>query len=357
MQDYVVKNKDVFVGLEDSKKTWRVCVRCDGMIVHETSMPTEYDGLLRYLQRRFPGCRIRLMYEAGFNGFWLHDLLEGDGIGCEVIPPTKVTVEKCSRVKTDPRDARRLAAILEQGGHASCYVPDQERREDRQVSRTYEQMQRGVTATKNRIRKFFDVHGLNGLVGTKWWTASHLKEVRSCRLSASLRFALDQLLNHLEELLVRRRELKTYLCELSKKERYSATVSRFASAPGIGWFTGIRLVLEWGEELGRFANGKLFASFTGLTSSEYSTGKTVRRGRITCQSNPQVRATLIESAWTAKRKDPVLLEKYRAVLGRTGSPKKAIVAVARKLAVRLYHLAVKGENYQYGLIEEQLTPT
>ncbi len=58
MQNYIVKNNRIFVGLEDSKKTWKVCVRCDRMIVHETNMPTDYENLRNYLKNRYPGCSI-----------------------------------------------------------------------------------------------------------------------------------------------------------------------------------------------------------------------------------------------------------------------------------------------------------
>ena len=58
MQEYIVKNNRIFVGLEDSKRTWKVCVRCNRMIVHQTSMPTKYDNLRNYLKNQYPGCEI-----------------------------------------------------------------------------------------------------------------------------------------------------------------------------------------------------------------------------------------------------------------------------------------------------------
>jgi hypothetical protein len=63
-QDFIVPGKRIFVGLEDSKRTWKGCVRSAGMVVHETSMPAVYDNLRRYLQNRYPGCQTQLMYEA-----------------------------------------------------------------------------------------------------------------------------------------------------------------------------------------------------------------------------------------------------------------------------------------------------
>ena len=80
MQEHVVEGKRVFVGLEDSKRSWKVCVRSGGMIVQESSLPADYDNLRRYLERGYPGCEIWLMYEAGFGGFWLHDRLTADGV-------------------------------------------------------------------------------------------------------------------------------------------------------------------------------------------------------------------------------------------------------------------------------------
>ena len=106
------------------------------MVVQETSMLAKYEVLQAYLMNRYPDCEITVMYEAGFQGFWLHDLLENDGIKCTVTPPNKVTQAKDERVKTARRDARRLEKNLENGDYVSCHVPDRESREDCQISRT-----------------------------------------------------------------------------------------------------------------------------------------------------------------------------------------------------------------------------
>ena len=116
------------------------------------------------------------------------------------------------------------------------------------------------------------------------------------------------------------------------------------------FLTSIRLALEWGTDLKRFASAKEFASYTGLTCSEYSTGDTVRKGRITGQSNRWVRAWLIQCAWRAYSKDPVLYKKFRSVHRNSGSKKKAIVAVARKMAVRLRQIVISDQPYQFGLL-------
>lgn len=113
IQGFVVKDKEIFVGLEDSKKTWKIAVRCERMLIHQVSMEAKYPVLIRYLRHNLPGCTIHVIYEAGFKGFNLHDRLTEDGIDCVVVPPHLVTEPKVNRVKTDKRDAKRLAFILE----------------------------------------------------------------------------------------------------------------------------------------------------------------------------------------------------------------------------------------------------
>jgi len=344
IQEYIIKDNNIFVGFEDSKRTWKLCVRCDGMIVHEISMPADYENLRTYLKGRYPGCVIKVIYEAGFSGFWLYDFLKRDGIDCVVTPPNKVTMEKDNKVKTDKRDARRLSRNLENKDYVSCFVPDKERREDRQISRILEQIQRDINRTKNRIRRFLDFHGLNGSMPCGRWNRSDYNRLHSLKLNKILRISLNSYLKLLSELESIRSNLMLELKELCKKERYQKAVESKQSCPGIGWLTAIRLTLEWGE-MSRFKTGKHIASFTGLTSSEYSTGETIRKGRITGQSSKSVRAWLIQCAWTSIKRDPVLLEKFRNVWKNSGSKKKAIVAVARKLAVRMRAIELGEQPY------------
>jgi transposase len=350
MRDYVLQGKHVFVGLEDSKRTWKLCVRSEGQIVAETSMPAAYENLQGYLKMRFPGCRIEVMYEAGFGGFWLHDCLVADGVECVVTPAHTVTQEKVSVVKTDKVDARRLARNLESGDYKRCAVPDRERREDRQVNRTISQVQKDITATKNRIRKFLDYHGLNAGFPAGAFRKADYQRVKELRLSRSLQVSLDALLTACEALAGIKRGLLVELKAISAKERYRQGVAIKESFPGIGWLTATRLTLEWGE-LSRFADGKKLASYVGLTASEYSSGEQVHRGRITGQGSGIVRAWLIQSAWRAISIDPVLLAKFQAVWQNSGSKKKAIVAVARKLTVRIHSMEQLGTPYEIGVME------
>ncbi len=350
VQDFVVKGKEVFVGLEDSKKTWKLAVRCEDMIIHRASMEAKYRILIQYVRHKFPECTIHLIYEAGFKGFNLFDRLTEDGIDCVVIPPHLVTEPKTQRVKTDKIDAARLAYVLEHRDFKEgCHVPDRERREDRQISRTLIGIQKDIVSTRNRIRKALDFHGIEVSSSDRWGRKEYVA-LKGLSLNEPLKTSLDILLTLLEQLWEHQKRLRDALRALCKKERYRKAFTLTMSLPGIGWFTAIRLVVEFGEDLSHFSTGKKIASFVGLTCSEHSTGKTERKGRITGMGSGFIRSALVESSWMAIKKDPVLLAKFIRVWKGRGSKKKAIVAVARVLIVRLRACLVSGTPYMIGTV-------
>lgn len=352
--DYILREAKVFVGLEDSKKTWSLCVRSGGMIVHETSMPAKYEVLRNYFKNRFPECQIEVIYEAGFRGFGLYDHLVADGWKCVVTPPHTVTEEKVQRKKNDRTDCRRLAKNLENGDCGRCFVPDTGLREDRQISRVCGQVQADIVRVCNRIRRMLEFQGLDeGLAAGRWRSKSSYAQLRQhlmgLEISDSLRFSLEVMFTELENLQELKEEVVRQLKKLARSERYKASVKLLMSAPGIGVLTAIRLALEWGD-LSRFQRKEAFASFLGLVPSEYSSGEQEHRGHITRQGNRSVRRWLTESSWVAIRHDPALLDKFRRVLSHCGSKKKAIVAVARKLALRLRRVLLSGEQYAIGVV-------
>ncbi len=350
VQQHVVEGKEIFVGLEDSKRTWKLAVRCERMVIHTVSMEAKCKGLLKYLETKFPGCLIHLIYEAGFKGFNLYDRLIEAGIDCVVIPPHMVTQPKVSKVKTDRRDANRLAIILENEDFKdACCVPDKERREDRQISRTLIGIQKDLIRVKNRIHKFIDFHGIEvSLRG--YWGRDELRILKELPLKGPLKISFDVLLTQLEELTCHQATLRNGLRALCQKPRYKKAFDIARSLPGIGWFTAIRLILELGEDLSRFTTGEKVASFVGLTCSEYSSGESECKGRITGMGSGFIRGVLIENSWVAVKRDPVLLAKFSRIWRSSGSKKKAIVAVARTLIVRLRACVVSGTPYVMGTV-------
>ena len=213
IQKHILKGKEIFIGLEDSKRSWKLCARSDKVVVHETSMPAKYENLCNYFRNKFPDCKIAVMYEAGFRGFGLYDQIVSDGWQCIVTPPHTVTEEKCSKQKNDRIDCRRMAKNLENGDYKSCHVPSKERREDRQVSRIYGQIQRDIVRVCNRIRRALEFHGLDEQFAPGRWTRGQYNKlagmIDNMDISTSLKFSLSIMFG---ELLLRQLNRLTSSC-------------------------------------------------------------------------------------------------------------------------------------------------
>jgi transposase len=349
--DCVVKSKEIFIGLEDSKRTWKVCVRCEKQIVNEASMPAKYPVLQAYLRNNFPECRVHVVYEAGFKGFNLYDALTADGHHCIVVPPHTVHQEKCARVKNDRIDAKLLAKNLENGDCKACRVPDKELRADRQVVRTLRSVKDKIIGVKNEIRRFLEFHEIETGIEAKDWNDGHYKYLITLEFDTELRSMLMVYLDLLGFFWVKEKELKAKLKELKHKKRYASAIERAASIPGVGELTATRVVLELGEDFSRFKSGAAIASFVGLGGTEYSTGERIRRGGITRQGNARIRAWLIQCAWMGIRRDPALMNFYLRIKHNTGVAQKAITAVARKLIIRMRSCIVNNVDYVVGTVE------
>jgi transposase len=354
MQTYKLKGKKVFIGIDVSKRKYSLNVRSEKMMVEQLNMPADYEVLGNHLRNKYPLCDISVMYEAGFSGFGLHDFLTDQGYQCIVTPPTSVTMEKVDKKKCDTRDAARLAKNLENGDYKECFVPDNERREDRLISRKLEQIQKDLSREKNRVRRLFDFCDLNGNnTSERWYVSDWVAARKLSQLDSPLGLSLRIHFEHIDLLLKHRREARRALFKIGRKERYERAVEILSSMPGIGVFSATRLVLEWGEDWSRFTTAAKIAGFSGLTASEYSTGDHQHRGHVTGQSRGVIRAILIQCAWVAIRYDPVLLRKYNRISKNSGSKKKAIVGVARKMVVRMRAIMLSGQEYDIGLLEEQ----
>ena len=349
VQKVFARSKKIYVGLEDSKRTWKLCVRCQGIRIDALSIPSDFNNLKNYLLNGYPDCKITVIYEAGFSGFWLHDKLQTVGIMCIVTPPHTVTEEKCNKVKNDKIDARRLAKVLENNDYKACYVPDVHLREDRQISRTLFQVQKIIVATKNRIRKFFDFHGLNEGFKAGEWGVKEYRHVHQVSLSEPLAESMNVLLTQLDLVNTQKKNLRNNLLKMANQERYKTTVDVLSNIPGVGRFTAVRLALEWGPVVQRFKNGRHLASFVGFVGREHSTGETEHKGHITKQGSGFVRHMIVECSWKAIGKDYALREKYYNVLRNCGKKQIAIVAVARKMVVRMFTILKKEEMYKLDL--------
>ena len=128
----VLSDKKVCVGIDVHKESWHVTVRTDGEEVFNGRIPASYHSLTKMLER-FEDCQLKVAYEAGPCGFSLYDKLIEYGISAIVVPPSLIPIESGNRVKTDKRDSRKLAKLLESDMLKKVFVLTEEERVHREL--------------------------------------------------------------------------------------------------------------------------------------------------------------------------------------------------------------------------------
>ena len=331
----------VYVGIDVHKKSYVVEARVDQERVKRWTTPALTEELTQQLLKYFEGGIIHSVYEAGFSGFGLHRQLSRGGIDSRVVHAAAVEVAAHNRVKTDKRDAHKLATQLEAGRLKAIYVPTEAEEHARLLSRTRKQLVEERANLKRKIRMKAHQFGLIGAEDNRQMSAKFVAEILEKSPCEEFTLAIEvnwQVWQTLDKQIAK---LETRLNQQAEADPNEAV---YRSTPGFGPISSRVFSNELGN-LKRFSNERKLFSYTGLTPGEHSSGETVHRGPITKQGNRHIRGLLIEVAWRAIRQDPVLDRFYQKVCSRAGS-KRAIVAVARKLIGRVRAAFCKGELYQ-----------
>src|SRR5882724_5587204 len=280
------------------------------------------------------GGEVHAVYEACGFGFGLQRQLSALGIECQVVCPQKLD-ERNKRVKTDGLDAKALCLKLDrfvQGNRdalAMVRVPTEEEEQLRAIHRQREQLVKARKQLEAQGRSLMVNHGVEPV--KSWWK--------------SRTFAALQVASWLKELL---RNSQPILVALQEKIRALTVELQNAADPdqarGLGAMSSVIIDREIGN-WHRFNNRRQVGSYTGLCPGEYSSGNTRLQSCVTKHGNPRLRAALVELAWRLVRFQPNYkpVLKWRETLRRgalaTGAArKKAIVAVARQLAVDLWRI-------------------
>ena len=277
---------------------------------------------------------VHAVYEACGFGFGLQRQLSALGIACHVVCPQKLD-ERNQRVKTDGRDAKALCLKLDrfvEGNRAALAlvrVPTEAEEQLRAIHRQREQLVKARKQLEAQGRSLMVNHGIEPVKG--WWK-------RRTFAALCVPEWMKELLSNSQPILLALEE---------KIRALSVQLERAAIAEqprGLGKLTSVVIEREIGTWQ-RFKNRRQVASYTGLCPGEYSSGKTRYQSCVTKHGNPRLRAALVELAWRLVRFQPNYqpVIKWRAILAKgalaTGAArKKAIVAVARQLAVDLWRI-------------------
>jgi len=340
----LVRGKEVFVGVDVHKESWHVTARAEGEEVFHGGIPSQYHAIWKLLDR-FKDCKIRVAYEAGPCGFWLYDRLTEDGVETIVVPPSLIPIESGNKVKTDKRDSRKLARRLESNMLKRVYVLSEEDRADRELVRTRRQILEHRSDVLRQIKSKLLFHGIKiPFSSNRTWTNKYVNWLKGLIFeSKQLRIAFDYLIELCEYLTAQLIRISKRVVELSRSDKYSKKVQLLKSVPGIGTLVAIEMLVEL-QDVERFSNADKLAAYIGLTPSEYSTGQYVRQGRITRCGNKRVRTCAVEACWILITRDALMRKKYDR-LKRMKGAKRAIIAIARNLMVRIRRILLNNEPY------------
>jgi transposase len=337
----------VYVGLDVHKDSIVIAVARDGREAAENWKTIPYEGVrlrkaLKMLVKR--GEVLKVCYEAGPTGFGLCRRLREAGIDCMVVAPSLVPGKPGDRVKTDRRDARKLAHFLRSGDLTEIYVPDEAVEAIRDLERAREDAKCAERVARHQLSKFLLRHDRHG-EGTTW-TQKHRDWIRVQTFAyPAQQRVLEDYLKSVEDLAERVERLTAQVEELVQDTVLAPLVKALQAFRGVSVVSAVTIAAEAGD-LRRFATASQFMSYVGLVPSEQSTGKRRRQGAITRCGNGHLRRIMVEAAWHYRHLPLLSKELRRRNKGLAPGVQRIAWEAQKRLNQRLYHLLHAGKCVQ-----------
>ena len=313
--------KDLFVamliGTQTAPVTWTV-----------PNEPKAVRRLVRTLERETPGA-VRVFYEAGPCGYALQRQVTTSRVSCDVIAPALIPRKPGDRVKTNRRDARKLAELGRAGLLTAVQPPTPEDEAVRDLARARDDAREDLQRCRHRLGKLLLRRGLH--FSGRNWTRAHRQWIDGLTWTqAAERAVVDDYLLAIDHTEARLRELDARLAEIAEREPYREPVGWLRCFRGIDTLTAMLILAEL-HDFRRFASAPALMAYLGLVPGEDSSGEKHRRGRITRTGNALVRRLLVETAWHYQHRPAIGVALTRR---RKGQPAR-VIAIADKAQQRL----------------------
>jgi len=250
------------------------------------------EAALGYLSA-LPG-RVLAVYEAGPTGFALARAAAAQRLDVRVCSPRSIP-RPSDRVKTDRRDALRLARLLAAGELRFVRLPSRDEEDGRDLVRAREAVRRDLTRTRHRLTRFLTRRGEHWEGPGNPWTEPHVQWLRKLRFDGLAHAAFVDYLTAVEALVQRRTALDHALSEYAPRSPWADTVARLRCFRGIDTVTAVGLCAEVGD-FHRFAHPRSLAAYLGIVPSEWTSGERRRQGAITKAGSTHARRLLVEAA-------------------------------------------------------------
>jgi transposase len=363
-----------WIGLDVHAETIAVAVaETDGEVRALGVIPNQADALRRLVKKLGPPEHLRACYEAGPTGYVTYWQLTALGVACAVVAPTLVPVRSGDRVKTDRRDAAKLARCYRAGDLTAVWVPDADHEALRDLVRAREAAKKDQLRARHRLSKFLLRHGYRPPTGVRPWTTRYLIWVRQdvhFTHAAQETTLLDYLheVDHMSERVLRL-ERAIHGAVQAAPPTMRAVIAALQALRGVAEISAVSIVAEVGP-LSRFATARQLMGYSGAVPREDSSGPRTRRGAITKTGNAHLRHIIVEAAWAYRSRPALgatirqrqiglrpevtaiawkaqhrLSTRYRTLLARGKCKQQVVTALARELLGFIWAIGVATETH------------
>ncbi len=367
-----MREKLRFLGLDVHAETIAVAVaEPDGEMRSLGTIANREDSIRKLIRKLGPPEQLRACYEAGPTGFVLYWQLTQLGVECAVVAPILVPKKPGDRVKTDRRDALKLARSHRSGDLTAVWVPDEDSEALRDLVRQREAAKQDQLRARHRLTKFLLRTGQRPPLGLKAWTERYLRWLAQVRYTQPAQEAtrLD-CMNEVEHMSARVKRLEEAILEVVKlaPQPMQELIRGLQALRGVAHISAVTIASELGNISSRFESARKLMGYCGVFPSEDSSGKRIRRGGITKAGNAHLRRIVVESAWCyrhlprvgeklRKRHQGVpaeiteiawkaqhrLHKRYMTLMARGKEQRKTMTAIARELLGFIWAIGIKAE--------------
>jgi transposase len=312
------------------------------------TIPNRLESIRKLVHKLGPVEHLRACYEAGPTGYVLYWQLTQLEVKCEVIAPSLIPTKAGDRVKTDRRDAERLARCHRTGELTAVWVPDAAHEALRDLVRAREAAQKDQLKARRRLGKFLLRHGRRPQ-GLKAWTKKYLEWIKTHMHfdQPALEVTLADYLEEVDHVAARIVKLEKAMDEAVQKAPLEtrAVIEALQALHGVAQTTAATIVSELGSR-SRFHGPRELMGYSGLVAREHSSGNRVQRGGIPKTGNSHLRRVLVEAAWAYQHRPNVTgyLLRRQKNLALSEEVKKMAWKAQQRLHKRYQAFAARGKN-------------
>ena len=344
------KHSILFIGLDTHKEFNEVAYieeHRGAQPVHlgrVSSSKVAVQKLVRQFESKYSGATLHFVYEAGPCGYWIYRLITSLGHCCYVVAPSLIPKKPGEKIKTDKRDALKLAKLLKSEDLTPIYVPEPEDEAVRDLSRAREVAMKDLKDAKYQLKALLLRNNIN-YKGTANWSQKHLRWLTEIVLPhPAQHIVLQEFLHTITERISRLERLDNELTHHVHQWRYYPVVKAIQAMRGVRLLVATGVVAELGD-LSRFDHPRKLMSYLGLVPSEHSSGGKRHIGAITKCGNGRARRLLVEGAHTYRYAANISTDMQKR---QEGLPKD-IIDIAWKAQLRLCKrykkMIAKGKHY------------